>query len=90
MPCALSSLIFVLKPNNLYWDFSRITTLEKLVFVEIKEVKFFCIDLDMTPKPKSPILSVPLRSLNPSGARKITSPPISCIVSPSKQPMSLV
>ena len=66
------------------------TTLEKLVLVEIKDVKLLWIALETTPKPKSPILSVPLNILNPSGARKITSPPTSWIVSPSKQPISLV
>ena len=60
------------------------------MLVAIKEVKFFCIDFETTPNPKSPILSVPLKSLKPSGARKIISPPTSCIVSPSSSHVHLL
>ena len=49
-----------------------------------------CICLDIDPSSTSPILAVPAIVLNPSGAKNITSPPISWILPPSLQPMFLV
>ena len=45
-----------------------------------------CICFETVPNSTSPILAVPAIVLKPSGARKITSPPISCTLLPSLQP----
>ena len=49
-----------------------------------------CICLDIDPSSTSPILAVPAIVLKPSGAKNITSPPISWILPPSLHPIFLV
>ena len=57
------------------------------MLLEIKSVTSFCIFFDITAKSKSPILSVELKDLIPSGPKNTTSPATSLIVSESTQPM---
>ena len=75
--------------NNLYCDFSLITTLliVKLFIVSANSEIKGCIFLDTVPNSTSPILAVPATVLSPSGAKKIRSPPISWILYPERQPM---
>ena len=67
-----------------------IVTLSKLVLAVIKSVISFCTFLDITAKSKSPILSVELNDLSPSGPKNTTSPATSLIVSESTQPILVV
>ena len=76
--------------NILYWPFSLKIIEENIGVLPRKDILSFAILSDAMSSPKSPIRSVALSSLIPSGAKYIISPPNSCIVSPLIQPIRSV
>jgi len=62
----------------------------KVLIFSANVVSRGCIAFDTVPNSTSPILAVPATVLNPSGAKNIKSPPISCILCPLRQPIFLV